>query len=225
MRILLIEDEPRLSDAVRDSLLRRGYAVDAVATLVDAEAASLTSEYDAMVLDLGLPDGDGISFLGKLRQRKCATPIVILTARDSIEDRVAGLDAGADDYLVKPFAMPELIARLNAVLRRPAGALGTVLEAGNIRFDTTLRNVEIAGSTVGLSRRELTLLENLMRRAGRVVAKEFLEERIYGHDDEIGSNSLEVLVHRLRRKLADGGASGEIHTVRGVGYLLMEPSA
>ncbi len=222
MRLLLVEDEERLADLVNRGLTRAGFTVDATATAEDAEAALATSQYDAIVLDLGLPDGDGMEILIGLRSRRNATPVLILTARDGVEDRVDGLNAGADDYLLKPFAMTELVARVKALLRRPSGALGTQLEFGNIAFDTVHREVAIDGQPVSLSRRELTLLENLMRRAGRVLPKDFLEERIYGFDDEVSSNSLEVMVHRLRKKLADHRSTGSIHTVRGVGYLLSE---
>ncbi|MBT7759617.1 MAG: response regulator transcription factor, partial [Rhodospirillaceae bacterium] len=141
---------------------------------------------------------------------------------DGLEDRVNGLNAGADDYLLKPFAMPELVARLKALLRRPSGALGIHLEIGNIRFDTISREVEIGKLPITLTGREISLLEHLMRRAGRVVAKDVLEDHIYGFGEETASNSLEVMVHRLRRKLSDCGASAHVHTVRGVGYLLKD---
>jgi DNA-binding response OmpR family regulator len=222
VRLLLVEDEKRLSELVARGLGRAGFTVDAVGTAEDARAALATSQYDALVLDLGLPDGDGMDMLRDMRLERDATPVLVLTARDGLEDRVDGLNAGADDYLLKPFAMPELVARLKALLRRPSGALGTRLEVGNISFDTVHREVAIAERPVSLSRRELALLENLMRRAGRVVPKDYLEERIYGFDDEVSSNSLEVLVHRLRKKLGDQDASGSIHTVRGIGYLLSE---
>lgn len=222
MRLLLVEDEERLADIVARGLTRAGFAVDSVTTVEDARAALATSRYDVILLDLGLPDGNGLDILKGLRDARDATPVLVLTARDGVDDRVNGLNAGADDYVLKPFAMAELIARVKALLRRPSGALGTRLEVGNISFDTVHREVAIAGQPVGLSRRELTLLENLMRRAGRVLPKDYLEERIYGFDDEVSSNSLEVMVHRLRKKLADHRSSGSIHTVRGIGYLLSE---
>jgi DNA-binding response OmpR family regulator len=147
-----------------------------------------------------------------------------LTARDAVEDRVRGLDAGADDYLVKPFAMTELIARTKALLRRPGGALGMTLRAGNVSFDTVERDVRVGGVSLILPRRECAILENLMRRLGRVVPKPVLEEKLYGLNDEPGSNTIPVHVHHLRRKLLDAGSTAEIHTVRGVGYLLTEGS-
>lgn len=223
MRLLLVEDEERLRELVQRHLARVGFTVDPVGSVEDAEAALAATRYDVIVLDLGLPAAqDGLSLLRALRKRRDATPVLILTARDGVDDRVTGLNSGADDYLLKPFAVPELVARLKALLRRPAGALGTVLEAGNIRFDTAERSLVVDGKPVTLTPRELALLENLLRRVGRVVPKTMLEERIYGFGDEVTPNSLEVLLHRLRRKLAGSRFSGEIHTVRGVGYLLAE---
>ncbi|MEK9969725.1 MAG: response regulator transcription factor [Ferrovibrio sp.] len=225
MRLLLIEDETALLDLVQRSLVRAGFAVDVAATAEQARDALAASRYDAMILDLGLPDEDGLTILRELRSKRDTTPVLILTARDGVDDRVAGLNSGADDYLLKPFAVDELVARLKALLRRPNGALGMVLEAGNISFDTIGRTVAIDGRAIPLTAREMALLENLLRRVGRVVPKRHLEERIYGFDDEVTPNSLEVLLHRLRRKLSGSGFSGEIHTVRGVGYLLAESAA
>lgn len=225
MRLLLIEDETALLDLVQRSLARAGFTVDVAGTAEGARDALAASRYDAMVLDLGLPDEDGLAVLRELRSKRDSTPVLILTARDGVDDRVTGLNNGADDYLLKPFAVDELIARLKALLRRPNGALGVVLEAGNISFDTIGRTVTIEGRALPLTAREMALLENLLRRVGRVVPKRHLEERIYGFDDEVTPNSLEVLLHRLRRKLTGSGFSGEIHTVRGVGYLLAEAAA
>ncbi len=225
MRLLLIEDETSLLDLIQRNLARAGFTVDAVGTVELARTALSTSRYDALVLDLGLPDEDGLVILQELRARRDTTPVLILTARDEVEDRVTGLNSGADDYLLKPFAMPELVARLKALLRRPSGALGVVLETGNIRFDTAGREVTVGGKPLALTAREMTLLENLLRRSGRVVPKRHLEERVYGFDDDVTPNSLEVLLHRLRRKLASGGFSGEIHTIRGVGYMLADSAA
>ncbi|MEK9970519.1 MAG: response regulator transcription factor [Ferrovibrio sp.] len=225
MRLLLVEDEAQLRELVQRSLVKSGFAVDAVGEIADAQSALAASRYDAVILDLGLPDGDGLSLLRQLRSQRDATPVLVLTARDGVDDRVEGLNSGADDYLLKPFAMPELLARIKALLRRPSGALGIVLESGNISFDTVGRSLTIAGKPVSLTAREMALLENLLRRAGRVVPKSYLEERIYGFDDEVTPNSLEVLLHRLRKKLEGGHFSGEIHTIRGVGYLLSEANS
>jgi DNA-binding response OmpR family regulator len=222
MRILVVEDEGRIAEILRSALSRAGFTVDAVPLYAEASAAVATNPYDAVVLDLGLPDGDGITLLTEMRARGSAVPILVLTARDAVEHRVAGLDAGADDYLIKPFAASEVVARIKALLRRPGGALGTVLSSGNIAFDTVGRDVRIGDTVLALPRRESAILEHLMRRAGRVVPKTVLEEKLYGIDDELGSNAIPVHVHHLRRKLVDSGATVEIHTVRGVGYLLVD---
>jgi DNA-binding response OmpR family regulator len=222
MRLLIVEDEARIGELVKGALARVGFAVDVVTLCADARAAFAVTAYDAAIVDLGLPDGDGLALVGELRTGGNLTPVLVLTARDAVEDRVRGLDTGADDYLVKPFAMTELIARTKALLRRPGGALGMTLKAGNISFDTVERDVRIAGTVLVLPRRESAILEHLMRRLGRVVPKAVLEEKLYGLDDEHGSNTIPVHVHHLRRKLLDAQATSEIHTVRGVGYLLTE---
>jgi DNA-binding response OmpR family regulator len=181
--------------------------------------------YDVAILDLGLPDADGLAVLCAARAAGESVPILVLTARDAVEDRVLGLDSGADDYLVKPFATVELVARVKALLRRPGGALGAVLRAGNLSFDTLGRDAKIDEVPVALSRRESTILEHLMRRLGRVVPKSVLEEKLYGLDEEIESNAVPVHVHHLRRKLIEHAATVEIHTVRGLGYLLNESNS
>src|SRR5262249_10884678 len=177
------------------------------------------------ILDLGLPDGDGLKLVSRVRAAGIQTPILILTARDAVEHRVAGLNTGADDYLVKPFATAELVARVRALLRRPGAPLGIVLKAGNIRFDTIGRDVQVGGITVHLPRRETEILEYLMRRVGRVVPKSVFEERLYGADEGVESNAIPVHVHYLRRKLVEVGATAEIHTVRGIGYVLTDHEA
>jgi DNA-binding response OmpR family regulator len=222
VRLLVVEDEARISEIVRTALVRGGFAVDVVRLCADAQEALATNPYDAAILDLGLPDGDGLKLLKELRASRNAVPVLVLTARDAVEHRVAGLDAGADDYLIKPFAMAELVARTKALLRRPGGALGATLKAGNIAFDTIGRDVRIDDEVLLLPRREAAILEHLMRRVGRVVPKALLEEKLYGLDDELESNAIPVHVHHLRRKLMEGGANVEIHTVRGVGYLLVD---
>lgn len=222
MRLLVVEDEARIAEILRLSLARAGFAVDTVRLCSEAKAALALTAYDAAILDLGLPDGDGIKLLGDLRASGNPLPILVLTARDTVEDRVCGLDIGADDYLVKPFAMTELIARTKALLRRPGGALGTTLRAGNVTFDTIGRDVQVGDASLPLPRRETAILEHLMRRLGRVIPKPVLEEKLYGIDDELDSNAIPVHVHHLRRKLVEAGASVEIHTVRGVGYLLTD---
>ena len=222
MRLLVVEDETRIVEVLRAALGRASFAVDAVETVAEARAALPLVAYDAVILDLGLPDGDGLELLADLRRDGSRIPVLVLTARDAVEARVTGLDAGADDYLVKPFATVELIARTKALLRRPGQALGTVLEAGNIAFDTIGRDVRVGAAVLALPRQELAILEHLMRRLGRVVPKAVLEEKLYGIDEELGSNAIPVHVHHLRRKLMEAGATQEIHTVRGIGYLLVD---
>src|SRR4029077_13202370 len=197
-----------------------GFPSNMAGSAADASAALELINYDAAILDLGLPDGDGLAVLTAARQAGHALPILILTARDAVEDRVAGLNAGADDYLTKPFAIAELIARIKALLRRPGGVLGMTLEAGNVRLDTVGRELTIAGVPVRLSRRELTIFEQMMRRFGRIVPKAVLEEKLYGIDEEPDSNPIPVHVHHLRRQLEAAGANLMIHTIRGVGYIL-----
>ena len=221
MRLLVVEDEARIVEVLRAALSRAGFAVDAVETVAEARAAFPLVAYDAVILDLGLPDGDGLELLADLRRHGNRVPVLVLTARDAVEARVTGLDVGADDYVVKPFATVELIARTKALLRRPGQALGTVLEAGNIAFDTIGRDVRVGDAVLTLPRQELAILEHLMRRLGRVVPKALLEEKLYGIDDELGSNAIPVHVHHLRRKLTEADATQEIHTVRGIGYLLV----
>jgi DNA-binding response OmpR family regulator len=210
---------------VRAALLRDGFAVDVLNLCADAREALANTPYDAAILDLGLPDGDGLKLLKELRGKGNVVPVLVLTARDAVEHRVAGLDAGADDYLIKPFAMAELVARTKALLRRPGGALGTTLTSGNVAFDTIGRDLSIGDKTVLMPRREMAILEHLMRRMGRVVPKSVLEDKLYGLDDELESNAIPVHIHHLRRRLADSSATVEIHTVRGIGYLLVEAKA
>jgi DNA-binding response OmpR family regulator len=225
MRLLVIEDEVRIAELVADALRLAGFAVDGFRSLADARAAVATIAYDAVVLDRGLPDGDGLDLFLDLRAIAERPPVLILTAKDSVEARVAGLDAGADDYLVKPFAMVELVARVKALLRRPGGALGVRLEAGALLLDTVGRDATVGGAPLALARQEIAILEHLMRRLGRVVPKALLEEKLYGIDDELGSNAIPVHVHHLRRKLAEAQAGCAIHTVRGIGYFLREEAS
>jgi DNA-binding response OmpR family regulator len=222
LRLLMVEDEDRLAGIVKARMGAAGFVVDVAGSADDAVAVLELTNYDAAVLDLGLPDRDGVTVLTAARGMGKTLPILILTARDAIEDRVAGLNAGADDYLTKPFAMAELIARIQALLRRPGGVLGVTLEAGNLRLDTIGRELTIGGVPVRLSRQELAVLEQMMRRLGRIVPKAVLEEKLYGHDEEPESNTIPVHVHHLRRQMQGARASLAIHTVRGVGYILAE---
>ncbi len=222
MRVLVVEDEPRMAQLIAGIVDRAGFVADTAASVADACHALELVPYDAVVLDLGLPDRDGLALLAELRARRSGLPVLVLTARDTLDDRVAGLDAGADDYLVKPFAGTELIARLKALLRRPGHTLGVTLEAGTLSFDTIGREARVNGQPIALARQELAILEHLLRRFGRVVPKALLEEKLYGDGGELGSNAIPVHVHHLRRKLSDAGAECTIHTVRGVGYFVAE---
>lgn len=219
MRLLIVEDDLELAEAVKAGFRRRGLALDHAPSCSDAEAMLKTMAYGAIVLDLGLSDGDGLDLLHRIRAAEHGVPILILTARGDLPDRLSGLDAGADDYLVKPFEMDELAARLRALLRR--GALQeSGLTTGNLRFDTSSRELSADGASVGLSAREGEIMELLLRRPDRVVTKRYVEDQLFGLDDELGSNAVEVYIHRLRRKLERCGATARIETVRGVGYIL-----
>lgn len=219
MRVLLVEDHPQLADAVRDALVRAGFAVDHTGTAAEAREMSSLAEYDIALLDLGLPDGDGMALLPTLR-RDGTVPVIVLTAREQLADRLSGLDGGADDYVVKPVEMPELVARCRAVLRRPGGRSETVLNHGDLALDTAARSVTVAGTGVPLGRREVAVLEHLMRAAGRVSARRVLEEAVYGFDDEVSPNAIEASISRLRRTLAMAGSGTNIVTVRGIGWML-----
>jgi DNA-binding response OmpR family regulator len=220
MRLLLIEDNERFAALLRQGLGGAGFTVDVLATAGEANAALETGRWDVIVLDRGLPDGDGIAVLTEMRRRGDSTPVLVLTAHGSLKDRVSGLQSGADDYLVKPFALEELVARLQALLRRPGNLLGLALRLGNLTLDTVARQVFIDDRPIAFSAREIGVLEHLLRRSGRVVTKTLLENSLYGPTQEVGSNAVEVHVHRLRRHLAETGATVQVHTVRGVGYML-----
>ncbi|HEX5321614.1 MAG TPA: response regulator transcription factor [Stellaceae bacterium] len=225
MQLLLVEDNERFAALLKQGLAASGFTVDVLPTAADATAALRTGRCDLVILDLGLPDADGLDVLTEMRDRGDATPVLILTARGSLKDRVTGLQNGADDYLVKPFALEELVARLQALLRRPGNLLGLALRLGNVTLDTIARQVFVGESPVAFSAREIAVLEHLLRRSGRVVAKTLLENSLYGLSQEVGSNAVEVYVHRLRRHLAEIGASVQVHTVRGVGYMIAEEAA
>lgn len=222
MRLLYIEDNEKLALNTSASLRDAGFVVDAVQTAQDALHSVKSFEYDAVILDLGLPDQDGLEVLPSIKRLRPQTPIIICTARDALDDRIQGLNAGSDDYVVKPFAVAELIARVNAVLRRPGGVLGMTLTLGNVKFETANRSVVIGEVVTRFSRRELALLELFLRRADRVVSKDAIENALYGFDEATTPNAIEVLTHRLRKKLGDKGASIEIHNLRGIGYVLQE---
>ena len=221
-RLLVVEDNRDLAELLAKGLERAGFTVDSIASAGDAEHVLATNRYALAVLDLGLPDGDGLSVLRALRTRQDSTPVLILTARGGIQDRVKGLSEGADDYLAKPFAFEELVARIHALLRRPGELLGRSLKVGNVTLDTVGRQVFVNDAPEMLSAREIAVLELLMRRADRVVAKAHVEDQLYGLSGDVRSNAVEVAVHRLRKQLADVKATIHIHTVRGVGYLISE---
>lgn len=225
MRLILIEDHDGLAEAIRLALEKQGFAVDRFATLASARRVLAAVTYDLILLDLGMPDGDGFELLSSIRARGVTTPVLVITARDRLDDRIRGLDAGADDYLVKPFATEELAARCRALLRRPGGVLGTVLEVGNVALHCASREVTVAGRVIDMPPRETALLEELMRHAGRVVAKSAIESSLYSLRAEVSINAIDTIVSRLRRRLAAGGADVTIHTAHGIGYLLSAPPA
>lgn len=222
MRLLVVEDNKQLSQLLAKGLQTAGYEADVLATAAEARTALMTTSYAALVLDLGLPDGDGLAILRELRHRKDSIPVLVLTARGGLHDRVNGLRSGADDYLVKPFALEELVARLEAQLRRPGQILGNSLRIANMEFDTRNRQASIDDKPQVLSSRETAVLELLMRSKGRVVSKKQVEDHIFGLSGDVASNAVEVYVHRLRKQLSDKGAKVQIHTIRGVGYLIAE---
>ena len=216
MRILLVEDDAMLGDALQAGLKQAGHAVDWTRDGIGADTALATGDYAAVVLDLGLPRKDGLEVLRKLRAQKRALPVLILTARDTVEDRIKGLDAGADDYLVKPCDLGELNARLRALLRRAGGQPAPVLAASGITLDPATHAVAFRGKPVELAAKEYALLLALMQQPGRALSRPQLEQHLYAWGDEIGSNAVEVYIHHLRRKL-DAEA---IRTLRGIGYVI-----
>ncbi len=225
MRLLLVEDTARLGELLCEGLARDGFVVDWRQDIEGAVEATASASYDLILLDLGLPDGNGLDWVRTLRRASDLTPILVLTARGGLEDRVTGLDAGADDYLVKPFEASELSARCRAILRRPGQRLTPVLHLGDLAFDVASRHAAHGDVPIELSRREGDLLEVLMRRAGSVVTRGALEESMYAFNEPVTPNAVEVAVSRLRRKLDDAGCSGILHTVRGLGYLMRDSVA
>ncbi|MDK4807986.1 MAG: response regulator [Novosphingobium aromaticivorans] len=218
MRILIIEDDARLARGMEATLGAGGFAVDLVDCGEGALDVLAAESYNAVVLDLGLPDMDGLEVLQALRRRGDATPVLILTARDAVSDRIAGLDSGADDYLAKPFHPRELESRLRALIRRSQGTADPVLRVGDLSLDRSTRVVELGRSVLDLRRRELAVLETLMGRPGKVVTKQRLNSEVFNFTDAVAPNALEVYVGRLRRKLMPDGPT--IRTIRGLGYML-----
>ncbi|SDI92145.1 MULTISPECIES: response regulator transcription factor [Bradyrhizobium] len=222
MRVLLVEDHLEMVAALRAALTRHDMIVDHALNLSEAEVIAADGNYDVVVLDRQLPDGDGLSLIPKLRASGNVVPVLVLTARGDLADRVAGLDNGADDYLAKPFAFEELLARLRALLRRPAGVQSDIVRVGRISFDFTHREASIEGKALEMPRRELLVLEALVRRMGRMVQRASLMEAVFGLDDEVQPNALDSHISRLRRKLAEADAGVTINGIRGVGYLLRD---
>jgi two-component system, OmpR family, response regulator QseB len=220
MRILLVEDNAAMRGMIADHLKERGFAVDTVRTGGDALAALLVSHFDAIILDLGLPDVDGLEVLATLRRSMADLPAIIVSARDSVDNRLFGLNSGADDYIVKPFDLAELEARLRAVLRRPGQRNSHTYSAGRLVFDVTSRQASVGNASLSLTRREAALLEELLRALDRVIPKDTLEERLYSLDDSRSANAVEASVSRLRRKLTAAGSGLKIETQWGIGYRL-----
>jgi two-component system response regulator QseB len=216
MRLLVVEDDPMIGAGIRTGLRQEGYTVDWVTDGDAADLATTTNDYDAILLDLGLPGKSGLELLAQWRRKQNTLPILIITARDAVEDRIAGLDTGADDYLVKPFDLNELAARLRALLRRRAGRATPVIEHGPLVLDPATHEVRLHGDEIKLSGREFALLHALLQDPGVPLSRSQLEDRLYGWDEEIGSNAVEVHIHALRRKIG----SDLVRNVRGVGYMV-----
>ena len=214
MHVLLVEDDRMIAEGVLTALRQDGYAVDWLRDGVAAADALRTTRFDLVLLDLGLPRRDGLAVLNELRGRKDATPVIIITARDEVKQRVAGLDAGADDYLVKPFDLDELSARARSLIRRSSGRGTPLIEHAGVVLDPVSHTATRSGEPLSLSAKEFAVLEALLRKPGAVLSRQQLEEHIYGWEDDIGSNAVEVYIHSLRRKLG----AGYIRTLRGVGY-------
>jgi two-component system response regulator QseB len=216
MRVLLVEDDGMIAQGLQTALRQANYAVDWMTDGKSADAALKGSVFDLVLLDLGLPQRDGLDVLRAMRQRGGATPVIILTARDEVQQRIAGLDAGADDYIVKPFDLDEVMARMRSVLRRAAGRGDSAIQHGDLRLDPVSHTVERNGVPISLSAHEFSVLEALLQRPGAVLSRSQLEDRLYGWDEQIGSNAVEVYIHGLRRKLGNDA----IRTLRGVGYFV-----
>ena len=220
MRILLVEDDAMIGESVAEGLKAEGYAVDWVRDGKEAEVAVAATSYSLVILDLGLPRRDGIDVLRGIRERRIDVPVLVMTARDTVRDRIKGLDAGADDYLIKPFDVDELLARVRALQRRQRGAAVNVIEHGPLRLDPASMTVTFDGKPVTLQRREFMLLQRLLQNAGQVLSRAQLEDAVYGWDGGVESNTVDVHIHKLRRKLYPD----VIRTVRGVGYVADAPA-
>jgi DNA-binding response OmpR family regulator len=221
LRILLVEDNQRLSDSLKRSLADDGYAVDVAYDGEEGEAWGLSYNYDAIILDIMLPKKDGLAVCRALREERVKSPIIMLTARDTVDDRVSGLDSGADDYLVKPFALQELLARLRALLRRDSDDKSPELRVGDLSLDPATHQVERAGTSIHLTAKEFSLLEYFMRNRGRIITRDMALDHVWSYDFEASSNVVDVYVRRLRRKVDDPFQSQILQTVRGTGYRLV----
>jgi len=222
MRVLVVDDDKEVAQLLARDLDGQGYTVDTVGLAQHALAAAGDTDYALMVVDLGLPDGDGLDLVRQIRQRGSHTPILVLTARRRIEDRVLGLATGADDYLVKPFALPELRARVNALLRRPAHLHRAAISVADIVVDRDALDAFVGGKSLDLTRKQFVLLELLVRRKGQLTPKRMIEEALYGYDDSVSPNAIEAQIYKLRVALKAAGARGVIETRRGIGYRLVE---
>ena len=218
MRLLLVEDDPMLARSLATNLEREGHVVDRVENGFDAMSTLREPEHALVLLDLGLPGVSGLNILKRMRSHGLRTPIIIITAKDQIEDRIEGLDCGADDYLVKPFSLGELLARIRAVLRRASGHVTTTLVIGDISIDLATHAVEFQGRTAILPPREFAIVESLAMNAGKILSRAQIEEKIYGWGEEVGSNAVDVLIHSIRRKFG----RGIISNIRGAGWLIVK---
>lgn len=224
MRVLIIEDSHELAGLIGDALKRASMDVDIVGLAEEARLAVQAIQYSAIVLDLGLPDADGLAVLDHMKKRHDPTPVLILSSRSALGDRVGGLHRGASDYMIKPFATAELVARLRALMQRPPDVPSHVFVLGNVAFDAGSRRAVVNGNAFSVPAREAELLEVFLKRSGRVLVHDVLDALVFGGAHDKSSNAVEVYVHRLRRLLSDAGSNVEIHTIRGVGYL-MKPVA
>ncbi len=220
MRVLITEDNGELAEFIQEALSQEGYLSDIARSAGELKLFLKEASYAAIILDLGLPDVDGIDVLKGLRRDKNMVPVLILTARGGVQDRIKGLNHGADDYLIKPFAIDELIARLRALLRRPNSLSNTLLESGNVKLDVIAKAITVNNNNIVMGRTEIAVLEAFMRNEGLTVSKESLENMIYQDGYSLTDNALQVAVHRVRKKLADAHSTLEITTIRGIGYLL-----
>ena len=223
MHILIIEDNKRLSDSLRRTLEDDGYAIDAAYDGLDGEELALMGNYDVIILDIMLPEKDGLAVCREIRNKRINTPVLMLTARDALDDRVSGLDSGADDYLVKPFEVDELRARIRALLRRESSSKSALLQVGDLSLDPATHAVERAGKAIDLTAKEYSLLEYFMRHPNHIISREMAESSLWSYDHVVTSNVVDVYVRRLRRKIDDPHEVKLLETIRGAGYRLREP--